>query len=50
MAPLQIILLLFWITNNVQNIQKFFIFNRPSYFGGDTLASDLEFLDIIDGF
>jgi hypothetical protein len=48
-APLQITLLLFWIANNVQNIQKI-VFDRPLYLGGITLVPDLKFLDITDSF
>jgi hypothetical protein len=49
-ASLQLVLLVFWIMNTVNNIQKFVVFSRPSYLGGGNLAADLEFLDIIDGF
>jgi hypothetical protein len=39
-TALQLVLLLFWITNNVQNVQKFVVLNRPSYLVGGILTSN----------
>jgi hypothetical protein len=49
-AALQIVLLLLWITNNVQNVQKFVVLDRPSYLGGVPWRQTSNFLTSLMAF